>query len=575
MKARKLLPLFILLLLVSFHAVNNYSWLREDLVLRESGFIYHNMRLNIYDILRHPSADMVASIFRIGGFYPPFFLFSAAVVNLFFGPSLLVSAMTNMIYFALLLFSVYKIGAKIDSQITGILAAGIVSLYPGIFGSSRLFGLMFALCSLVSFSIYCLLYSDIFRNRKYSILFGLSIGLGMLTKWTFAFFIFGPLLFVLAQTVFFNIRQIPRDRMMGGVFRSLAVFLRSAKQQLLNIFYTFLFAFTIAGVYYLKFLRTGDLFKSFPEESAGMLWYELRNIFFYIFDLININLSFFFFMLFLCAFAGVVIFWPKLQKKGILILWILIPYIIFTFFRANKNSRYIISFLPAIAIISASGLVRIRNKILRVSIIVFVILIGLIQYCDLSFGLGVIPGDLSIHMPFGRINVFYEPDGGYKKIYCGPPNREGIRTDITDEMVTCMREYSGKSMDKVFFVLDPFANSYLGVEMWRYLIRDRRLPVELREINPQLLNFVNIYIETLDNIDFWITDNDIKDKDYLDFFRNELAAFDPSYNIDNRIITEKEAALFNAVIADFRLVKQIPINDYENIYIYENMKVRF
>jgi len=48
---------------------------------------------------------------------------------------------------------------------------------------------------MVALSVYLLIRTDYFGNKKYSALFGLSVGLGMLTKWTYFIFLGGLFLF--------------------------------------------------------------------------------------------------------------------------------------------------------------------------------------------------------------------------------------------------------------------------------------------------------------------------------------------------------------------------------------------
>lgn len=126
--------------------------------------------------------------------YPPFFYFSAFVFNLLFG-GLFFNApiFTPTVYLLALLSAVYFIGKKINPE-TGIMAAFICSMYPMIFLPSRHFSLELTLCAISVLSILILLETDFFLRRKFSVLLGIVLGLGMLTKQTFLIYISGPFL---------------------------------------------------------------------------------------------------------------------------------------------------------------------------------------------------------------------------------------------------------------------------------------------------------------------------------------------------------------------------------------------
>ncbi len=68
----------------------------------------------------------------------------------------------------------------------------------------------------------------------------------------------------------------------------------------------------------------------------------------------------------------------KLKYKALLINWIFIPLILFSFFIIVKRGRYLMPILPAIAIVSACGIQLINNRKLKNSIIILIISFGII-----------------------------------------------------------------------------------------------------------------------------------------------------------------------------------------------------
>lgn len=130
-------------------------------------------------------------------YYPPFFMLFPIPFLWLFGETLNVAIMSNIVYFSILIFSVYGIGRHVHSKKAGLLAAFIVSMFPSIYGFSRMFWMDFPLTSVVALSIFLLLKTELFTSRKYSILLGVVTGVGMLVKWTFVAYLLPPLIALL------------------------------------------------------------------------------------------------------------------------------------------------------------------------------------------------------------------------------------------------------------------------------------------------------------------------------------------------------------------------------------------
>ncbi len=188
-----------------FHTVNNWLWLAANTVSTGWDRPRHLLYLLTYNsILEHVDAVSLfqAITFNDGKWshYPPLFHFSALPWQRLLGVSEDVAAMTNVLYMAILLLSVYGLGARMFGKHVGLLASCLVSLFPMIFSMARYFYLDYALTAAVALSVYLLLLANGFESRKYSLLFGLSLGLGMLIKWLFLIFLLGPLCITLLRS---------------------------------------------------------------------------------------------------------------------------------------------------------------------------------------------------------------------------------------------------------------------------------------------------------------------------------------------------------------------------------------
>ena len=365
-KGRIVLFLF---LIAIFYAINNYFMLKNELPLPiEPDEATHLISsLKHYNILTNPSIKMFKQLLEVNNHYPPLFHFSAAILNVFFGTSRTVSVMTNIIYFLIMLFSVYFIGKKIKDKNTGLFACFILSVFPMVFGMSRWFMLEFALTAMVCLSICCLLYSENFTNRRYSLLFGLSLGLGMLTKWTFVFFIIGPFLYIL---------------------------LSKQKKNIRNLTYAIIIGLLISLIWYsvsFESIRSMGLIERFRVANIRISawefpWHSLDGLLFYFRSLSFYQISPFFFILFLLSLP--LFLRTKIKSKSILITWVLIPYIILTAID-NKWAHYIMPVLPALALILAISLLAAPFKILRYGLICVAIVGGSLQFFYINhFGYG-------------------------------------------------------------------------------------------------------------------------------------------------------------------------------------------
>lgn len=197
----------LLTLLLAFHAINNHIWLRIDRyppAWDEAQYLLYSLKY--YDVftLKIPILNFVA----INPYRPPLHMLLATPLYGVFGTSYDISVAVNVFFMGILIFSVYGIGKKICNKNVGLLSAFFVSTFPTLFSLSRTFLSDFALTAMVSLSIYFLLLTDNFKNRKYSALFGVALGLGFFTRPTYIIFIIGPLLFVLWKATLLSFSNI-------------------------------------------------------------------------------------------------------------------------------------------------------------------------------------------------------------------------------------------------------------------------------------------------------------------------------------------------------------------------------
>ena len=191
----------LLSLLILFHLGNNWLWRTNNQVVYGFDRMYHQVTsLAYYDILRQGvTARNLFAALTWSDYYPPLVHLIAAAFYGVFGVSMDVAALSNSLYLVALLLAVYAVGRRLGGPWVGLLAAFIVSMLPIVFSMSRYLYIDFALTAFVAVNISLLLASERFRRKGISLLYGLSLGLGLLTKWTFAAFVAAPLLAALAS----------------------------------------------------------------------------------------------------------------------------------------------------------------------------------------------------------------------------------------------------------------------------------------------------------------------------------------------------------------------------------------
>jgi 4-amino-4-deoxy-L-arabinose transferase-like glycosyltransferase len=192
--------------LVLFHAVNNWIWLSENVTSTGWDKPRHLARsLSYAQMLSPPSAQSLFQVMISDPVRPPFFPASASIMYWLFGKSADVATMINVIYMAIALVATYGIGQRWGRSAypgtsgirLGLVSVLLLAIFPMFFAMSRYFYLEFAVTAMVALTVYLLLETDGFQRRGMSLLFGLVLGMGLLTKRTFVVFAAGPILVVI------------------------------------------------------------------------------------------------------------------------------------------------------------------------------------------------------------------------------------------------------------------------------------------------------------------------------------------------------------------------------------------
>ena len=449
-EARRALVLTLVaaLALVAFHVVSNWAFVATQVTILGWDRPAHLVRTLVYnDILQEVNIRSLFEAMTWSWNRPPLSHLVAVPLYRLFGVSTDVAVMRNAIFVAILLFSVYGIGHRFYGARVGLLAAFIVSTYPILFSISRMPYVEYSLTALVALSIYLLVACQGFHRRWYSLLLGLTVGLGILTKWTFIAFAAGPIVYValrsgalkdIKSAVAARSKDSSTLRRMWGsplfhvsagliltllwywpnhdrleafalgywlipvswllVSFTLFALSRPAGQGA-NLLSAAMVAATVGSIWSLPNLRFSQRFLTVVYSGLNMEGTGLGPLnpsFYlrYLKFLSHEQLSPLYSIVLLLAVAILLyVRWPRKDARHlfrdvrdstwILILWFAVPMFIFTF-SLTMNSRFDVGLLPPLALISAYGLYQIRPVLVRRALVSIVVLVGLAQFLALS-----------------------------------------------------------------------------------------------------------------------------------------------------------------------------------------------
>lgn len=336
----------------------NYLWLKMDqypveghelMGLTPIAQIYRGLMDKQY-----PYSQLYDKILNSSGIffgYPPLSFLVVLLFYLIFGPQGQMVVMVNSIYIVLAIVCVYLIGKHIFNKPTGLLAAFILSSFPGFIGFSRQYWIEFGLIGYVCLDLYLLLKTNFFENRKYSILLGIALALSFLHKYEFILFIIGPLLLLIYKS---------------GVLKDISRLKWSNK--LTNFILTLVLALGITSFLWVRYSKDilGRMFSvTFHNENAASQMIFPAFYLYSIAGLIGLIFLTLFFLSIIFLIIRAILKEDKRFHIAYLILGVIVSYTIFTLF-LTKNTSHILAVLPFIAILISAALYFIKNRVVTI-----------------------------------------------------------------------------------------------------------------------------------------------------------------------------------------------------------------
>jgi 4-amino-4-deoxy-L-arabinose transferase-like glycosyltransferase len=376
--------------------------------------------------------------------YPPFAYWVTDVFYWVFGTALWVAILSNVVFLSILVYA--------------------TPLFVSFFKEYMLDA---PLSAMVALALYFLIRSENFAVRRYSLLFGLACGLGMMTKWAFAICIALP-------------------AVVAGVAALVPSVSRRSTYRLVNVAAAGAIAFAICGVWYIhnwSSLRE-DTFGA--STRAGELTGQpvvgsLPSVLWYFWNLLDNQLYLIPFAFFVVGLVFVFLRDESARKNSLPIFTIVSTYVGYTLVW-NKEFRYTMPMLPAVAVVATHWLEYVRPRVrnwLSGGLVVY----GALAFLVISFGTSLLSKDIRIHLkvrPYTANIVQYLPPESPRAtgitifaqhgFAIGAPRRERWYVD------TVFKDIAAQGHDKPFWFQEDADSIWFNRDDVRYYTFKYHLP---------------------------------------------------------------------------------------------------
>ncbi len=460
---------------------------------------------------------------------------------------------TNGLLYAASIFGIYFLARNFLSKFPSFAAAVMFAFYGWTLLHLHLTFSETASSAFTIWTLFFLVKSNLFQNKKNSILFGVFLGLGMLVRWVIAMYILGPLLFVLYLLI--------KKRLF------------KKKKVVIHFCMAFLIALVVSFYPYLQ--NSYWIFQYFyGHHVGGLMWQALpqqeSNPFFIYSLTFYINtfaqLGIFFFTLII---AGFVLALRKESNMKLILSVVVIGYL-FSVLAPIKGERYIVPIFPYLAILSASVFEYVKNRRFYLLLVYFAIVLSVVSFLGSVWGKGPMRESLAslpIELPFGQ----------WKRIYLTTISKPPYIYKISGkEILDIITKDSKTSGIKNPQVLSLFYYRPLDEPLMTYNLYNEENPLQINNLigtvitNPE--GQATYIINIIKNSDYVLTKSGQRaDNSFLEInyrtLKALIALFDNNLNISD--YWEEEAKVWinqdSSTVTIFKKIREISPQDLEKM----------
>lgn len=460
---------------------------------------------------------------------------------------------TNGLLYAASIFGIYFLARNFLSKFPSFAAAVMFAFYGWTLLHLHLTFSETASSAFTIWTLFFLVKSNLFQNKKNSILFGVFLGLGMLVRWVIAMYILGPLLFVLYLLI--------KKRLF------------KKKKVVIHFCMAFLIALVVSFYPYLQ--NSYWIFQYFyGHHVGGLMWQALpqqeSNPFFIYSLTFYINtfaqLGIFFFTLII---AGFVLALRKESNMKLILSVVVIGYL-FSVLAPIKGERYIVPIFPYLAILSASVFEYVKNRRFYLLLVYFAIVLSVVSFLGSVWGKGPMRESLAslpIELPFGQ----------WKRIYLTTISKPPYIYKISGkEILDIITKDSKTSGIKNPQVLSLFYYRPLDEPLMTYNLYNEENPLQINNLigtvitNPE--GQATYIINIIKNSDYVLTKSGQRaDNSFLEInyrtLKALIALFDNNLNISD--YWEEEAKVWinqdSSTVTIFKKIREISTQDLEKM----------
>lgn len=347
----------LLVVLIIFHLLVNCIWLFINKAPPTWDAASHTAIS--FSILERMHSGHLFDILSVSNYYPILVHTITASLLLFTGAHIKIAQAVGTLFYLIGILFLYLYTAELTkSHRAAFFTSVIFSFFPIVFDQSRRLLLDIPTTTFVMICMYFLEKSKQFRQSKYILLFFLSIGLLMMTKWTGIIFLMVPLFLTFLSLIKTKTIEI--------------------KQLLLGLFLTASIVLPWYVTNFTSVLSQSKIYVNGYVDQPSNL-FSIENFVYYLRLFINLQVTPIIALFALFSFCYIFIsqkkqYWHILAMIGF-------AYLFFSFI-PNKDPRYTMPILPFSALIIA---IFIENILIRYKNVSKVITLILITYMGLYF----------------------------------------------------------------------------------------------------------------------------------------------------------------------------------------------